>query len=64
MTPNDIKAFMERHGLSISELAEILGVQRPAVDHWLKGRRQVGLTVARLLRLFDRNPALMREFAA
>lgn len=63
MTPEKLEQFLVRHDLTNAQFARLLGVTPPAVDHWLLGRRAVPLTTVRLLRLFDRRPELMLEFA-
>lgn len=62
MTPNELKQFMIETGLNDKQLAEILGVTRMAVNHWLGGTRTISLTITRLIRMFHKNPDLMSEF--
>lgn len=62
MTSAQLAAFMERHKLGSLELARIIGISRPGVDHWLTGRRSIAKPYARLMRLFDKYPQLMSEF--
>lgn len=64
MNKNELEEFMKRHGLNDTDLADILGVTPMAIHHWLSGRRGMSLTISRLLRLFDRNPDLIREYIA
>ncbi len=63
MTPQELEKWLKKHGLKEGDFAELIGVTYPAVQHWTNGRRSVSLTVTRLLRLFDRDPSLMRGFA-
>lgn len=58
----ELLAFMKLHGLSIHELAEILGVTYQALKLWLDGKRDVSLTTTRLIRMFKKYPHLIREF--
>ncbi len=64
MTPLQLKAFLTKHEMSYPDLAKVLGVQPAAVYHWLCGRRQISLTVSRLIRMFDTEPDLMKVFVA
>lgn len=64
MDPKNLKAFLMKHSLTESEFSRLLGVTPMAVNHWLTGRRSVSLTVARLIKLFDIEPELMKVFAA
>jgi len=62
MTASELKAFLSRHNLSPAKFATVIGVTPGSVNHWLLGRRTPSLTVARLCRLFDRQPELMGKF--
>lgn len=62
MTPQNLRAFMLRHGMNDKQLAQFLGVTPMAVINWLGGKRTVSLTVARLLNFFDKHAELMGEF--
>jgi len=64
MTKEELEAFLKRHALDHEEFAELLGVTRQAVWHWLNEERSISLTVGRLCRMFDRKPELMREFVS
>lgn len=64
MTPKELRFFMTKHALNDKDLAEILGVTRMAVINWLGEKRAISLNIARIVRLFDRKPELMREFVA
>lgn len=63
MNKDELRAFLIRHRLTPEQFAKLLGVTYMAVDHWLRGRRAVSLTVKRLCELFDRHPDLVGEFA-
>lgn len=62
MSAEELKAFMARHALLQTDLAKLLGVTDMAIHQWLHARRGISLPVARLLRLFDKHPSLMKEF--
>lgn len=62
MTPDQLKEFMQRHNLTDTHLAKILGVTVPAIHHWQTGRRKIHLTMVKLFRTFDKYPGLMGEF--
>lgn len=62
LTPAELESFLIRHDLTNSQFAEVLGVSRPAVDHWLIGRRNVPPTVVKLVDYFDRKPEAVMEF--
>lgn len=62
MTSIELKAFMAKHNLDERTFAGILGVTLGSVNHWRTGRRQMSLTVSRLVRTFDKYPGLLKEF--
>lgn len=62
MTSDELKQFLDHFGMSETELAETLSVTKPAVDHWLTGRRDVPPTTVRLLRYFLKHPTRLGEF--
>ena len=62
MSPEELLKFMNTHGINVKELSEILGVTSPAVRFWLNGTREMSILISRLIRLFDKNPLLLREF--
>jgi transcriptional regulator with XRE-family HTH domain len=62
MRVEELRKFLDRHGLSQRELSELIGVTKPAVDHWLSGRRDVPKPMAKLIRYFDREPAAMARY--
>lgn len=62
MSPSDLNGFLKRHGLNYRTFAELIGVTEGGASHWMTGRRSIPLSVARLCKLFDRYPDLMREF--
>ena len=45
MTPEEIKAMLERHGLSQAEAARLLGVTQQTFNRWVTGRRSPRLPV-------------------
>jgi DNA-binding transcriptional regulator YiaG len=62
VTNESLLTFLDYHGLSDKEFANLIGVTRPAVAHWISGKRKVPNTVAKLIRFFNNKPELMREF--
>lgn len=58
----ELQSFMDHHGVSRKELAEILGVTIQGVNLWMKGKRDISKTTSRLIRLFNKYPKLIREF--
>jgi DNA-binding transcriptional regulator YiaG len=62
MSPEQIREFIKRHGLTTRTFAELLGVTSVAVTNWLDDKRALSLPMARLLRMFDKHPELMKDF--
>jgi len=62
MTPYDLEKFLDKYGLTDEEFARLLDVTTPAVKHWLKGIRKISPTVAKLVKIFDSKPEIMKEF--
>lgn len=62
ISPEELQAFMDHHGISIKELSEILGVSFQAVRLWLTGERSISVTNSRLVLLFKKYPKLIKEF--
>lgn len=62
LTDEELRTFMNKHGLADKELGQILGVTLQAVRLWLGGSRSISVTVSRLVRLFDKYPQLLKEF--
>ena len=62
LVDQEIIEFMNLHGFGYREFAELLGVTYQAVKLWTNGKRYIGLTNSRLLRLFNKYPYLMKEF--
>jgi len=62
LDPEELRAFMNLHGISSKELSEIFGVSQVAVHFWLTGEREMTITNSRLIRLFERHPKLIGEF--
>lgn len=58
----ELQEFMDLHGVSRKELAQILGVTIQGVNLWMNGKRDISLTTSRLVRLFIKYPLLIREF--
>lgn len=62
MTPRDLENFLTRNDMTNREFAELLGLTEMAISHWIHGRRMVPPTTVKLIRLFDRQPKLMKDF--
>lgn len=62
MNRDQLQSFMAKHGLSAEQLADLIGLTKSAVDHWLNGIRSIAKPYGRLMRLFDKHPELMRDF--
>lgn len=62
MNAHELDTFLKKYNLEAPDFAEMIGVTRMAVEHWLSGRRSIAKPYGRLIRLFDRHPHLMREF--
>jgi DNA-binding transcriptional regulator YiaG len=62
LSPEELKTFLMKHGISILEFSSILGKTRSAIDNWLRGYRTVDVTTTRIVRLLDKYPTLIREF--
>ena len=58
----ELLQFLDSHGLTDEEFAEMLDVTPGAVRHWVRGVRKVPSTVSKLIRVFRLKPHLMREF--
>ncbi len=54
-----IVALRARHGLSQRDLADRLGVDLRTLQNWEQGRNRPDAAAVSLLRLFDRDPALV-----
>ncbi len=63
MNNEQLKIFMVKYKMSPKTLAELIGLTPMAVEHWLIGRRSIAKPYGRLIRLFDKKPELMKEFA-
>jgi len=62
LTAKELKGFMELNGISVGEMSEILGVTPNAVKHWINGRRDISMTVTKVIRMFETYPQLIRVF--
>lgn len=54
MTPAQIRAWRKRLGLSLTDAAEVLGVERRTYMRWESGDRPVSRTVAKLAGMIER----------
>lgn len=48
MSPDEIRAWREAHGLSTTELARLLGVSQPTVSRWETGARPATMPLVQL----------------
>jgi len=64
LTGVELQKFMNTHGISPREFAEIFGVTQQAVMRWLNDEREFSLTNSRVVRLFQKYPTTIREFAS
>lgn len=62
MTKEEFSQFIIKHDFTRSTLAEFLGVTPQAVRFWELGERPVPQTTIRILRFFDKYPAMMGKF--
>lgn len=63
MTRWEFEDFLTKHDLTDQQMANLLGVTPNAVDHWLKGRRDIPKPIAKLVRFFDRYPDAMGVYS-
>lgn len=61
LTPGELDDFLHRHYLDKVTFAKMLDVTPGAVTHWLTGTRKIPSTVAKLVRVFERDPSIMDE---
>ena len=62
MSKEELSAWMKRHGYTIEELADYLGMTKQGVQYWLSGHRKIPEPMGRLLNFFDLRPQLLKEF--
>jgi len=62
LTIKELMEFMDKNGLSKNELADILGITYQAISLWLNGKRDISLTVTRIVRIMQKYPQIIREF--
>ena len=62
MSPNELKSWMTEVGLNEHGLADLLGVTKGCVHHWLTGSRKIPETTAKLITYFKRYPMAMLDF--
>ena len=62
MTKEDLKLWMQTHGMTTEELAEMLGLTDQAVLYWTQGKRKIPEPIGRLLVFLGQRPQMMREF--
>lgn len=64
MTSKELNKFLDDFGYNVEEFSNLVGVTRPAVDHWLAERRPIPLTVVKLLKFFRKHPTMVEKFDA
>lgn len=62
MTREDLKQWMNTHGITTDELADMLGLTNQAVLYWLQGKRKIPEPIGRLLVFLGQRPQMFREF--
>lgn len=62
-SPNELKAFRERHGLTQGELATVVGRSAPTVSAWESGATPPDLGASRLLGVLDGQPSILRSLS-
>lgn len=62
LTSKELIDFMNLNGLSVKELADILGVTVQAINLWIDSKREISMTTTRLIRMFQKYPMLLSEF--
>lgn len=60
--PEELREFMNKHGISVLEFSQVLGVSRQAIKLWLDDKRDVTITNSRIIRLLNKYPQLIKEF--
>lgn len=59
MKPIELQDYLRKTRLSPQEFAALVGVTKGAVMHWLNGRREIPLTIIKLIDYFELN---IRDF--
>jgi plasmid maintenance system antidote protein VapI len=62
MTAQELEDFLIKYDMSNFDLAKLLSITKPAVDHWLVKRRKIPPTAAKLIKVFDEFPDMMELF--
>lgn len=62
MSPHELKEWMLNVGLTPTSLADLLGVTKGCVQHWLSGHRKIPETTAKLINYWKRHPMTMLDF--
>ena len=62
MTREDLKEWLQTHDMTVSELAEMLGLTNQAVIYWTQGKRTIPEPIGRLLVFLGQRPEMFREF--
>lgn len=62
--PMDVRALRESVDASQAEFAMMIGVSKDTVQNWEQGRRSPKGAARALLRVFEKNPKIVREALA
>lgn len=62
MSPKELRVWMLDVRLNEQALADLLGVTKGCVRHWLSGARKIPETTARLIKYFKKYPTAMLDF--
>lgn len=62
MTRADLVRWMSDQKMSVSDLAELLGITNQAVLYWVSGQRNIPEPIGRILVFLGQRPDMMREF--
>ena len=62
MTALELNDFFVKHNFTAAQFAEIIGVTKQAVNHWIFGRRDIPEMVVRITRMFDYDNRLIAVF--
>ena len=54
--------FVAQFNLTERSFGEMLGVTRQAIDHWRCGRRDIPITVRKMMAICVKYPGLVKEF--
>ena len=55
LSPEELRAWRRRHGLTQQELGWLLGMSRDAISNWETGRRKIPLYLSLLLDVLEKH---------